>query len=89
MTAPAVPEVLQVSGELAWRAGRVAWRTGRDDLAAPRRCSLRDVYLHARCFVWHYITQSRSVTVSSDCSALLSSSPEVKIISITGKQLTL
>lgn len=28
---------VQVSGELVWRAGR-------DDLAAPPRCSLRDVY---------------------------------------------
>lgn len=82
MTAPAVPEVLQVSGELAWRAGR-------NDLAAPRRYSLRDVYLRAPCFVWHRITQSRSATVSSDCSALLPSSPEVQIASITGKHLTL
>lgn len=55
MTAPAEPEVLQMPGELAWRAGR-------DDLAASPRCSLRDVYLHARCFVWHYIEQTRSVT---------------------------
>lgn len=82
VTAPAVPEVWQVSGELAWRAGR-------DDLAAPQRCSLGDVYLHARCFVWRCITQSSSLTTSSDCSALLPSSPEVQITSVTGKHLAL
>lgn len=55
----------------------------------PARCSLKDVHLHMRCFVWHFIVEIRPVAVSNWLFSSLPSLAEMQITSIMGKTLTL
>lgn len=83
---PAGPNAGGDSCDSSWcpRHGRELDRPG-----GQPSCSLRDVRSHTRCFVRHYLRQTRPLTLFSDSSPLLPSPAEVQITSFMGTNVTL